>query len=63
MTTMNITLTQVDEQMKRLQEIKAFLEGIKLPTMNHLVSSEDSEMRMEESKPELKLVIHEYWNK
>ncbi len=52
MTTLNITLDQVDEHMKRLQEIKMFLEGA-LP-------------KVEETTPqkhELNLVIHEYWKK
>lgn len=52
MTTMNITLNQVDEHMKRLQEIKMFLESA-LPKV------EETAPR----KPEMNLVIHEYWKK
>lgn len=51
MTTMNITLNQVDEQMKRLQEIKMFLERASFP-----------KFEAPEQKSEMNLIIHEYWN-
>lgn len=62
MTTLNITLDQVDEQMKRLQEIKMFLENVKLPS----VVSGQQETRAEKEqtqKQTMNLVIHEYWKK
>lgn len=52
MTTMDITLNQVDEHMKRLQEIKMFLESA-LPKVE----------KPTPQKTELNLVIHEYWKK
>jgi hypothetical protein len=55
MTTMNITIDQVDEQMKRLQEIKMFLESVAMP------SREPQLHKTEVEKPEMNLIIHEYW--
>lgn len=59
MTTMNITLDQVDEHMKRLQEIKMFLENVTLPK-KHVASENEAAQKHE---PTMNLVIHEYWNK
>lgn len=52
---MNITIDQVDEQMKRLQEIKMFLESVAMP------SREPQLHKTEVEKPEMNLIIHEYW--
>lgn len=60
MTTLNITLDQVDEQMKRLQEIKMFLENVKLPSV---VSNSRESQTQQEQKQQMNLVIHEYWKK
>lgn len=59
MTTMDISLNQVDEQMKRLQEIKAFLEGVRLPRQSRQA---DPRVDRGVEAQEINLIIHEYWN-